>query len=189
MPNEILIETAPTPSAIIWADTTDFAPGASARNNYGARTHQIDLTSLAVGAYRQGAKADLGANPAPRYNIFACFELDIAPSAGDLIEMYFGFSNSATAGQATTANLSGADAAYTGLSTDADDAIKRLGGPQGIMPLSALAAPNFQVGQCGVLIPQGRYVMPVVKNASDQAFEGDAVEMFVALFPYVPEIQ
>jgi len=36
---------------VVWADTTDYA------GDGGARTHQIDLTSLADGAARQGAKA------------------------------------------------------------------------------------------------------------------------------------
>ena len=52
MANEVLLKSG-TPKA--WADTTDYA------GDGGTRTHQIDLTSLADGAARQGAKADLGA--------------------------------------------------------------------------------------------------------------------------------
>ena len=38
-------------------------------------------------------------------------------------------------------------------------------------------------------VPPTRYGFPVVNNKCGQAFEGDAVEMYIALVPTVPEIQ
>lgn len=185
MASELLFKPAPTPSAIILADSTDYAPGASAANNFGARTHQLDLTSLASGSYRQSDKFDLGVKPASLYAVYLVSEFAAGPSASRLIKAWFAWSNF-TAGRGNVANLSGSDSAYTGYSSNADDAIQQLGGPHALMPTTVQ---TLQVGFGGYVMPTARYGICVVQNDTDQALQTDAVEMAVVLLPLVIESQ
>ena len=61
MATEILIKNNTT---VVWANTGDYNPGAGVIYT---RTAQIDLTSIADAAARQGAKVDLGATRASAY--------------------------------------------------------------------------------------------------------------------------
>jgi len=177
MANEVLVKTG-TP--VVWADTTDF------NGTDFTRTHQIDLTSLASTKARQGAKADLGATRAQQYAVRAAIEMDVAPTAGTTIEFYWSSSPSGTAATANTGGASGADEAYK----DGEEAewAKQLQ-LLGVMVLTADAATVVQKQHIGIFSPPQRYGMPVVVNKGGQAFEGDAVEMYVTLTPIVDEIQ
>lgn len=181
MPNEILSKDL---TAVVWAHST-YSPPAGLP----ARTHQINLTSLADAAARQGAKADLGATRAMLYLVAVAMELAVAPTSGEIIEIYFGGSLSSTAGNGNPGGLSGSDAAYTGTSGDSlADSVLQLkhAGP---LVCTADATGTVQYQEVGIYAPQMRYVMPVVKNESGQALHSDAVEMYVALIPITPEIQ
>lgn len=180
MANEVLVKSG-TP--ICWADTTDY----SSTNSGITRTHQIDLTSIANGAARQGDKADLGATRADRFAVQVGFEIDIAPTAGTAIEVYWSDSYSGTAGTGNTGGASGADAAYK---AGEEDEWKKQLILIGTLICTADAATTVQV-QCinSEFRPPTRYGMPVVVNKCGQAFEGDAVEMFIALIPIVDEVQ
>lgn len=184
MANEVVTKFGGTAaSEVVWADTTDFSVTGV------TRTDQIDLTSLADAAARQGAKADLGATPAQVYALEARFEIDIAPASGALIEVYLAWSRSATAGSLNPGGVSGSDAAYTGTAGDSlADSVNQLEGPF-VFYCTADAATTVQLQHLGLVSPKAQYVSPVVKNESGQAFEGDAVEMYLALTPVVPEIQ
>lgn len=183
MANEILIPEAPTPSEVVWADTTDFSVTGV------TRTHQIDLTSLAADGFREGAKADLGADRAELYVCELRVEFDVAPTSGDLVEVYFSWSRIATAGSLNPGGAAGADQAYAGTSGDsAADSVLQLDGPL-IMTCTSDVAPLPVIQTLGIISAPWRYVSPVIHNAADQAFEGDAVEMYLALYPFVPEIQ
>jgi hypothetical protein len=114
---EILVKDG-TP--VVWADTTDYV----STNSAFTRTHQIDLTSLANGAARQGAKADLGATRAAGYSVRVGIEFDVAPVAGVVVEFYWSASNSATAGTGNDGGCTGADAAYK--AGDEDEWAKQL---------------------------------------------------------------
>lgn len=185
MPNEVLLKNG---TDIVLADVTDHSPAAG--NNLGTRTDQIDLTSLAAGAYRQSAKVDLGATRAKQFAVSGAFEFGTAPTAGGRIHVWVGFSNSATAGNGNPANLSGSDAAYVGYgaaATDADECVHQLL-YLGSIPLSNDA--DVQIGHFATLIdPPQRYAVVVVKNEADQALQSDAVEMSVRLSPLVDEVQ
>jgi hypothetical protein len=180
MASEILVKQG---TAVCWADTTDY----SATNSGIARTHQIDLTSLADTKARQGAKADLTATRAGGYSVLVGIEMDVAPTAGEVVEIYWAASYSGTAGTGNAGGASGADAAYK----DGEEAewVQQLI-HIGDVVLTADAATTVQV-QCvnPYFSPPTRYGMPVVKNEGGQAFEGDAVEMFVALIPVTDESQ
>lgn len=177
MPNEVLVKTG---TAVVWADTTDYAS-----SDY-TRTHQIDLTSLATTKARQGAKADLGATRAQQYAVRAAIEMDVAPTAGTTVEFYWSSSPSGTAATANTGGASGADEAYKdGEEAEWTKQLQLLG----IMVLTADAATTVQKQHICIFTPPERYGMPIVVNKGGQAFEGDAVEMYVALIPIVDEIQ
>lgn len=168
-------------TAIVLANTGEHSPAAG--NNLGTRTDQIDLDSLAAGAYRQSAKVDLGANRARVWSITGAFEFSVAPTATGTISVWMGFSHSATAGTGNPGNLSGSDAAYTGYggaASDADEAIDQLTFV-GLMPVSNDA--DIHVGHLGLFVPKQRYGILVVKNGADQSFIADAVEMSIRLQP------
>lgn len=168
---------------VVWADTTDYSDTGSAYT----RTAQIDLTSIANGAAREGAKADLGATRAAQYAVHVGFELDVAPTAGNEIEVYWSSSASGTAGTGNAGGAAGADQAYK--AGEEDEWKKQL------IFLGSLVCTNDAATtvqrQCinSNFVPPQRYGMPVVVNKSGQAFEGDAVEMYVALVPIIDEAQ
>lgn len=179
MANEILTKSG-TP--VVWADTTDYA------GDGGARTHQIDFTSLANGAARQGAKADLGATRAKQYSVKVCVEMAVAPASGAAIDIYWAPSSHATAGTLNPGGCSGADAAYTGTAGDSlDDSLGQLI-YLGSLCLTSDADPVLQI-QSFTLFPQHRYGMPIVVNNGGQAMHSDAIECFVSLMPIIPELQ
>lgn len=170
---------------IVWADTSDF----SSTNNGYTRTHQLDLTSVADGAARQGAKADLTATRAARYAVHVGIEMDVAPASGATVDFYWAASPHATAATCNPGGCSGADAAYTGTAGDSlDDSLKQLI-YLGSLVLTADAATVVQYACIGEFVAPLRYGMPVVDNNGGQAMEGDAVEMFVALTPLIDESQ
>lgn len=180
MANEVLVKMG-TP--VCWADTTDYSNTGSGIS----RTHQIDLTSIANDAAREGAKADLGATRAERYAVLVGIEFDVAPTAGNVVEFYWSESFSATAGTGNSGGAAGADQAYK--AGEVDEWKKQL------LYIGSLVATNDAATtvqrQCvnPEFRPPSRYGMPVVVNKAGQALEGDAVEMYVALVPIVDEIQ
>lgn len=173
---------------ICWADTTDY----NSTNSGITRTHQLDLTSLADGAARQGAKADLGTNRAPSYAVKACIEMAAAPTARTVIEFYWSSSFSATAGTGNDggSSVTGADAAWApGGGAEADiDEFKLQLQMIGILSLSADAQPTYQVAMINPdFAPATRYGQPIIKNDGGWAFDADAIQMYVALIPIVPD--
>ena len=178
MANEILVKSG-TP--IVWADATDYA------GDGGTRTHQIDLTSLADGAARQGAKADLGATRAKHFSVTVCVEMAVAPTSKDAVDVYWAASPHATAATLNPGGCSGADGAYTGTTGDSmDDSLMQLI-HLGSISLTADPDPALQT-QTFTLFPQHRYGMPVIDNNGGQAMHSDAIECFVALTPIIPEV-
>lgn len=189
MASEILTKTG---TIIVLADTTDHAPGATAKNNLGTRTDQIDLTSLADTEYRQSAKFDFGGGTAKwagQWEVTVAIEPTSAPSAAKMCNLWIGFSQSATAAQDNPANLSGADSAYTGYGaadTDADEAVNQLRFLSGIA--STADAAIFVANIATISVPM-RYGIILVQNKFGVALAGDAIEMSIRLSPVIPEGQ
>lgn len=184
MANEILKKTG---TAIVLADLTDHSP--SAANNLGARTDQLDLTSLAAGNARQSDKFDLGAVRAGEYNIMAAIEFASEPIPGEVLQFYLAFSPSATAANANPGGVSGSDAAYVGYSANLDDSLKQLFFV-GQMSLTIDDTPTVQVAEVGVFRPLERYASLVVVNRSaGDNLQADAVEMSVLITPIIDEVQ
>ena len=182
MPTEILVKSG---TALVWADSTDYSSSVSGL----ARTAQLDLTSVAAGAARQGAKADLGATRADRFVVYVAIEFASAPTSLEVVDIYWAGSVSGTAGNSNPGGVSGADAAFTGTAGDAlDDCTPQL---IRIGPLIATADATtvVQYQQVGVLSGVPRYGMPIVYNRTSQALVSDGTEQFVALIPEVVESQ
>jgi hypothetical protein len=178
---------------IVWANSADYA------GSGGTRTHQINLTSLAAAAARQGAKADMavlrvvkGGESAAykivpeRWAVTLRIEMDVASADNKTVDLYWGASLSSVAATTNPGGLTGADAAYTGTA----------GGTlaEGLLQLQFIGSLAVQNDVAPVVLQQTfiatlplRYGMPVVVNNSDQAFEGDAVEMSVTFTPLVDE--
>jgi len=184
MATESLVKTG---TATVWADTTDYSSTVSGL----ARTHQIDLTGLVAAAARQGAKADLGATRAAKYNVLVAIEF-IGTSgtlSGELIDVYLGFSPSATAGNANPGGLTGADAVYTGTAGDSlADSLRQLE-KAGSLVTTTDDTTVVQYQKIGEVHATGRYVSPVLVNNATGNFVGDAVEMYITLEPIIDELQ
>lgn len=182
MASEILIKND-TP--IVWAGSGYNPAGGIVY----AQTDDITLTSLASAASRQGTKADLLTPRAGDFLIRFCPESNVAPTSGLTSEVYFAFSNIATAGVDNPAGVSGADAAYTGTMGDSlANSVKQLVGPF-VYTHTADVAPISLPVPIGILRPTLRWVSPVIVNSSGQAYEGDDVEMYLALIPIKDESQ
>ena len=82
-----------------------------------------------------------------------------SPTAGNLVELYVGESDSATAGTNNPGTLTGADAAVTSIA-DYKYQMSFIG------VLRLAASTSVQKTSMGILIPKRRYMVPVVVNLS-----------------------
>jgi hypothetical protein len=182
MATESLVKTG---TATVWADTTDYSSTVSGL----ARTHQIDLTSVASAAARQGAKADLGATRAAKYNVLIAVEFASGAISDELVDIYLAWSPTTTAANANPGGVSGSDAAYTGTAGDSlTDSLKQLEFV-GSLVTTADQTTVVQYAKVGEIYATGRYVSPVLVNNSTGALVADAVEMYIALEPIIDEFQ
>ncbi len=179
MANKILIGQG---TQLVWANAGDYG------NSPVADTEQIDLTSVAVGEAREGAKGDLTALIARRYAVTMRIEFITDPVVGETVDLYWGASLAAAAGTANPGNLTGADADYAGSvgSTLAQTL------PQlqflGRLICTLDNEPVVQQATFIVELPL-RYGIPVVVNNTSDIFEDDAVEMSITFTPLEDEIQ
>lgn len=171
MANEILVKSG---TAIIWK---------ASGGNY-----VITLASIAVDAARQGAKGDLGATRAARFAFTVEINMNVAPTAGDVIEFYWSSSPSGTAATQNDGAASGSDAAYTGSAGGSVDETK----VQMIWAGNLVLTPDADgVVQQSTFVfsPPQRYGMPVVVNKADQILEGDDDSHRITLTPIIDEVQ
>lgn len=186
MANKVLVAANATP--IVWADI-----GGDYGDSPFAGTHQLTLTSLAAAAARQGAKADMDAGiVADRIARWWAFilriEMDVASADNLTVDLYWAASPIVTAGSANPGGCSGADAAYTGTAAGTL--------AEGLLQLQRIGSLALQ-NDIATVVQQQTFVtklpaqwgMPVVVNNSDQAFEGDDIEMSVTAIPLEDEIQ
>ena len=148
----------------------------------------ITLASIAVDAARQGAKGDLGATRAARWSVLVEINMDVAPTAGDIIEFWWSSSPSAVAATTNTGACSGSDAAYTGSAAGSVDQTKYQLQYIGGLVLTPDADAVVQ-RQEFVFFPLQRYGMPVVVNKADQILEGDDDSHRITLTPIEDESQ
>jgi len=165
MANEVLVKQG---TDIVW------------KNSGG--DYAITLASLADDAGRCGVKADLGSTFAPRYAVTAEFNLDVAPTAGTVIEIWWAASHDDTTfpGGAT-----GTDAAYkAGEEDEWKKQLLRVGSVVCTNDADAVVQT-----QTFIFSPPTRYGCPVVINKAGQAFEGDEDSHQLTLTPLIDEVQ
>ncbi len=156
--------------------------GASKTWKQSGGDYAITLASLADGAARCGEKADLGATFAARYAVTAELSLDVAPTAGNVIELYWAASHDNTTfpGGAT-----GADAAYK---AGEEDEWK-----QQLLLIGCLLVTNDAEAvvqtQVFVLSPPTRYGCPVVVNKTGQALDESSTSHQITITPLIDEVQ
>lgn len=171
MANQILFETG-TP--ITWkAAAGDYA---------------MTMTGIAINAAWQGAKGDLGATRAVRWAMRVQINMDVIPTAGDVIEFWWSSSPSAVAGTDNTGACSGLNAAYTGSAAGSVDQTKLQLQRVGVLVLTPDADAVVQIQEL-VFFPTQQYGMPVLVNKSDQALEGDDDSHQIVIYPLPDEIQ
>lgn len=173
-------------TAIILADTTDHSP--STNYNLGTRTDQIDMTDLAAGAARQSAKIDFGATWDMEMVLGAVIEWETTPevAAGETLDYYIGYSHSATAAVGNPANLTGSDAAYTGMTGGSVSAsLRQLTylGSQVMDNVINTDQPQVDTN-IATFVPRDRYACIVVyNNAASAALHSDMVESCIRITP------
>lgn len=171
MANEILVKSG---TALVWK---------ASGGDYG-----MTMASIATDAARQGAKGDLGATRAARYAMTVEINMDVAPTAGDVIEFYWSSSPSATAGTQNDGAASGTDAAYTGSAGGSVDETKTQLLWVGNLVLTDDADTVVQQATF-IFSPPHRYGMPVLVNKADQSLEGDDDSHRITLTPIIDEVQ
>jgi len=137
----------------------------------------ITLTSLADGNGRMGEEHDFGATHAPRVRISLEVDFNVAPTAGESVDVYWSSSHDGTDydGECT-----GADAAY-----NSEDDMNRL------HYVGSLIASNDTDPQRAswVFFLPARYGLPVVSNQSGQALTNVGTDQIVIVTPLVDEVQ
>ena len=143
-------------------------------------TNVITCTSLAAGSGQQGAKsgtfndATLG-NPI-EYRIKLLMQFTSAPTDGKEVEVWIGQSSSATAGTDNPGGLTGSDGSYT--------VSRRF---QLDFPGSLIASNSIGTGvqqQSELILPRkGLYLIPMIFNNADVAFDGTALHTVLTITP------
>ena len=165
MANEVLVKQG---TSLVWKNAGgDFA---------------MTLASIAEDAGRAGASGDLGIKFAGRHLVTVEINMDLAPTAGGCIELYWAASrdNATFPGGATGGNI-----AYK--PGEEDEWKKQL------MLIGCLVVTNdadavLQIATFQMSTP-ARYGSPVIINKTDQAFEGDEDSHQITLTPLIDEIQ
>lgn len=151
--------------------------------------YAITLASIAVDAARQGVKGDLGATRGQVWGARLTVNMDVAPTAGRVIELWWASSPHATAGTQNPGAASGTDAAYAGSAGGTVDETKYQLKFLGTLILTPDADGVAQVADIAPFVPIHRYGMPVLVNKADQALEGDDDSHQIEIFEVIDESQ
>jgi hypothetical protein len=156
-------------------------PGSAKTWLNSAGTYAITLTSLANAALREGGKGDFyDATMGYPELLEILFEtaVGVAATDGNVIELWVGESDSATAGTNNPGGLSGADATVTN-GAQLRRQLNYAGG------LSLSNATGTSVQRVRLLYhPTQRYVVPAVYNNSGQALSGTAANHKITVTPF-----
>lgn len=155
----------------------------------------ITCTSLASGSSRQGVKSATsivappngGTNAVPPdyFAVLLVMQYAVAPTDAGTVDLYFGFSSSATAGTSNPGGLTGTDAAGP---TAAGD-LGQLAFPGSLVASNARGT-GVQLGNPVVLVNpdpvNSPYLLPVILNNSNggQAFDSTAAHTTLTVVPY-----
>jgi len=157
--------------------------------------YSLDLPNKGVG-YQQSVKFNLGANWSERYNVWITTCLTSAPAATvrPTMDLWIGYSDSATAGTNNWGNCTGAYGAYYGYgSTNADAAM----GVQQLDKIGTVILSNIstvQTGFVGAFTPKSQYAYVVWYNNSSVATRpedvgGVVIAQFVTIVPVTGRLE
>ncbi len=174
-------------TAIVWADSTDYDSSSVGL----VRTAQLDLTSVAAGAARQGAKVDFGVTRADKYRVYVGIEFVSAAVSSEEVEIFHAGSPTDTVGSGNPGGTNGTDSDYTGTAGDSlADSLQQL---QRIGSLVTTSDNTNIVQYQTVGYLNGadieRHGMPVVYLNTTGAAVADANQMLIAYIPVNPDIQ
>lgn len=167
----------------------------AANNNLGNVTDEIDVKDLAVGAARQSAKFDFGANFDVEYNFGAVIEWEASPevAAGDSLQFYLAYSNSATPAVANPAAVAGVDSAYSGYAAGSLLASLKQLADIGVMNMdNVITTDQTQIDtNIWTFTPRMRYATFVTFSPSTNtaALHSDMVEMSFIFQPLTYQVQ
>ena len=147
------------------------------------------LITSATSGGAQSAKTDVGASRAETMLLRAQIAFSTAPTTGGYVSFYVGFSSISTAASANPANLSGADAAWTGYANDIAIAATHLQFV-GIIAVSVSTSTTvLQLKDVGVFTPLDRYCMVVAINSTSQPISTTTAANVVTIIPLMDELQ
>lgn len=174
---------------LIIADSTYLPTGNNSLG--GTIDYDLDLTSKLNGEAEQSGRIDFTANIDLEYVLAAALEFAAAPTAGETYDFYMAWGANASA-VGWPAGIAGgtASAAFTGYSSNLDEALKQLQF-LGSMVLTVQATTTVQIDtNISTFTPRARYGVLVAYNACATAdTHSDAVEMAVRLTPLVTQVQ
>jgi len=172
---------------IVVADSTDY------NGDLGTRTDQIDLTSISATAAREGDKLDFGVDRAQLWEMYGSVVFAVAPTSGESVDYYIGFSPSCTAGTANPGGTSGSDSAYTGTEDDSlADSIKQLsyiGSLIATADATGSSADFNQFQSIGIFKTPLQCGNPVFHNQTGQSTSAGAVFDGILIVPLETQIQ
>ena len=192
--NDVLMVTG---NCISFAKHAALSPTAANVIEHGTPTDvELDLTGVLATEARESAKFDFGqatASWAGEWSITSCFEVASGAAAdGEVVELWMGYSQSATAGTGNPGGLSGTDADYTGTGQSAlTPSLKQLTfiGAHVCTLDDTLNTPQVQIASCGTFQPKARYGCLVVVNKMTGAFHTDVIETNIVFSPIIPQVQ
>lgn len=185
--SDVTLET--TDAQISFANHAgDFSPNATNSLEQGTPTDiELVLLNLADDAAAESAKFDCGVNRPPRYACAACFEWQVAaPTTGERIDLFVGWSSDATAANGNPGFLSGSAAAYTGTPATLDEGLAQL---DFIGSQICTADIEFQISLVGIVVPKERYGILVVVNRGGQVLcDTDDIDSHVVFTPITDDV-
>lgn len=169
-------------------DYADLEAGATITWAASGGDKALTLTSLANDAGREGAKSGTlvdGTKGMPEL-LEIRFESAVASAAanGKEIELYFGESDSATAGTNNPGNLTGADAALSN-----PDELKNQCALVGALVLSNARGTNVQKQRLWYPQPVQPYIIPLVVNKSGVALSGTGGNHSLVVTPFYRRVK
>ncbi len=141
--------------------------------------YALTLTSVTNGNGRQGAKGDLGQYWADGFSALFSAAVGSAATNGNVIELWWAPSPSATAGTDNPGGLSGTDATFNTTPDEYKYQLQYIGS----LNLSNNAGTAVQTQVFAPFVPFARYGMPVVVNKSGQTLSSTAGNFEVRLIP------
>ena len=164
-----------------------FAPFSASNLEIGTPVQiELDASSVADDAAVQSGKFDLGANRAPRYSVQSTVGFGSAPTTGERVDYYIGWSVTSSAALANPGGLIGSSSGYTGgPNLTLDEGLSQLDFV-GSMVLGAYA--GNQTSPVGTMVPKERYGVLVMVNRSGQSITGSGVDTHTVLTPMIDDV-